>query len=97
MSNTHSPSDLGNDRNESPLAGWTPEQIEQGKQWVEAWKRAGEAMEKLRAEELQKLDGYRAIEMLCGDYDYTVEPRAPKPYSGLVEQQYWFKKAAGRD
>ena len=37
----------------------------------------------------------RAIELLCGGWDYTVEPRAPKPGSGLVEQQYWFKRAAG--
>jgi len=91
------PTPVPEDQAKSALAGWTPEQIAQGKLWVEAWKRAGEAMEKLRAEELQRLDRYRAIELLCGEYDYTVEPRAPKPYSGLVEQQYWFKRAAGRD
>ena len=97
MSNLGSSSNSANDVTQSALADWTPEQIAQGKQWVEAWKRAGEAMEKLRREDLRRLDGYRAIEMLCGEYDYTVEPRAPKPNSGLVEQQYWFKRAAGRD
>ena len=77
----------------SSLANWTPEQIAQGREWVEAWKRAGAFMEQLRREELRRLDGYRAIEMLCAPWDYHQEPRAPKPTSGLVEQQRWFMKA----
>jgi hypothetical protein len=81
----------------SALADWTPEQIAQGQLWVNAWKEAGAAMEQLRRDELRRLDGYRAIELLCGAADYTIPPRAPKPTSGLVEQQYWFMKAAGRE
>lgn len=64
---------------------------------MQAWRVAGEAMERLRREELRHLDAYRAIALLCGPADYHVPPRAPKPTSGLVEQQYWFKKAAGRE
>ena len=79
---------------QSGLAGWTPEQIAQGKSWVEAWKRAGEALEQIRREELRNIDQYKAIELLCGPADYTVPPRAPKPTSGLIEQQRWFMKAA---
>lgn len=85
------------DAHSSSLADWTPEQIEQGKRWVQAWKEAGEAMERLRRNELRRLDGYRAIALLCGPANYTVPPRAPKPTSGLIEQQRWFRKAAGRD
>lgn len=81
----------------SGLEGWTPEQIEQGKRWVETWKAAGEALERVRREELRRLDVYKAIALLCGPADYRVPPRAPKPTSGLVEQQYWFMKAARRD
>ena len=81
----------------SSLADWTPEQIAQGKRWVQAWKEAGEAMEQLRRDELRRLDGQRAIALLCGPADYRVPPRAPKPTSGLVEQQSWFMKAARRD
>jgi hypothetical protein len=85
-------------KSESPgLADWTPEQIAQGKRWVQAWKEAGIALEKLRREELRRLDGRRAIELLCGPADYRAPPRAPKPVSGLVEQQYWFRKAARHD
>ena len=81
----------------SSLADWTPEQIAQGRRWVQAWKEAGEAMEQLRRDELRRLDAQRAIGLLCGPADYRVAPRAPKPTSGLVEQQRWFMKAAGRD
>jgi hypothetical protein len=81
----------------SSLADWTPEQIAHGKLWVQAWKEAGAAMEQLRRDELRQLDGRRAIALLCGPADYRVPPRAPKPTSGLVEQQRWFMKAARRD
>jgi hypothetical protein len=79
----------------SALAGWTPEQIAQGKKWVQTWAEAGPALEKIRREELRKIDGMKAISLLCGPADYRVAPRAPKPYSGLVEQQRWFMKARG--
>lgn len=81
----------------SSLADWTPEQVAQGRRWVQAWREAGPILEQLRREELRRLDGNRAIAMLCGPADYTVPPRAPKPTSGLVEQQFWFMKAARRD
>jgi hypothetical protein len=81
----------------SSLADWTPEQIARGKQWVRAWAEAGKVMEELRRDELRRLDSQRAIALLCGPADYRVPPRAPKPTSGLIEQQYWFMKAARRD
>jgi hypothetical protein len=74
------------------LASWTPAQIAQGKRWVQAWKSAGDAMERLRREELRRLDS-QAIALLCGPADYHVAPRAPRPTSGLIEQQRWFMKA----
>ena len=81
----------------SSLANWTPEQIALGKRWVETWRLAGKDLERIRRIELRELDTYRAIAMLCGPADYTRPPRAPKPTSGLVEQQRWFMKAVGRD
>ncbi|MBI4662576.1 MAG: hypothetical protein HY735_27500 [Verrucomicrobia bacterium] len=81
----------------SSLVDWTPAQIAQGKRWVHAWKQAGDAMQRLRRDELRQLNPQRAIALLCGPADYTLPPRSPKPTSGLVEQQRWFKKAAGRD
>lgn len=81
----------------SKLAAWTPEQLANGRRWVEAWRAAGLELERLRREELRRLDGHRAIALLCGPADYRVAPRAPLPTSGLIEQQRWFKKAAGRE
>ena len=81
----------------SNLADWTPEQIALGKRWVQAWKEAGPELERLWREELRRIDPQRAIALLCGPADYTIPPRAPKPTSGLVEQQRWFKKAAARE
>ena len=79
------------------LAGWTPEQIANGRRWVQAWKEAGPELERLRRHELRHLDSKRAIALLCGPADYRIPPREPRPTSGLVEQQQWFKKAAGRE
>jgi hypothetical protein len=81
----------------SSLGDWTPEQVALGRRWVQAWQTAGPELERLRREELRRLDSQRAIALLCGPADYRVAPRAPRPTSGLVEQQHWFKKAAGRD
>ena len=72
----------------SALAGWSPEQIALGKRWVETWKLAGADLERLRRKEIRELDSKRAIALLCGPADYTSPPRAPKPTSGLVEQQH---------
>jgi hypothetical protein len=81
----------------SALANWSPEQLANGRRWVETWKLAAVDLERIRRKELRELDVRRAIALLCGPADYTRPPRAPKESSGLVQQQYWFAKAAGRD
>jgi hypothetical protein len=81
----------------SSLSTWTPEQIAQGKRWVQAWRQAGPLLEEVRRRELRELDAERAVGLLCGPADYKVAPRAPKPTSGLVEQQRWFMVARSRD
>jgi len=83
-------------KEESALADWTPEQIALGRRWVETWRLAGADLERIRRKELRELDTYRAIELLCGAADYSRPPRAPRPSSGLVEQQRLFAKAVGR-
>jgi len=63
---------------------------------VKTWQQAGPRLERVRREELRRLDPRQAIALLCGEADYTVPPRAPRPTSGLVEQQSWFMKMASR-
>lgn len=72
----------------------TPEQIAEGKRWVRTWADAGAALEQLRREEVRRLDTLKTIALLCGPADYHQPPFAPKPTSGLVEQQRWFAKVA---
>lgn len=85
------------DTKPSSLQNWSPAEVALGRLWVQAWREAGEFMERLRRDELRRLDAQQAIALLCGPADYHVPPRAPRPTSGLVEQQSWFKKAACRD
>ena len=80
----------------SDLAKWTPEQIAAGRRWVQTWERAGVELERLKRRELRELDTFKAISLLYGPRDYRTAPYAPKPWSGLVELQRWFKKAAQR-
>ena len=66
------------------------------RRWVETWKLAGEDLERIHRKEVRELDTYRTIELLCGPADYTQPPRAPKPWSGLVEKQEYFMRAHHR-
>lgn len=79
----------------SALADWTTEQVALGKRWVETWKLAAADLERIRRKEIRELDTYKTIALLCGPRDHSQRPYAPKPWSGLVEQQRLFKKAAG--
>src|SRR5216684_4415690 len=81
----------------SSLADWSQEQIALTKRWVETWKAAGKELERIERNELRQLDTFRTIALLCGPRDYSRPPYAPQPWSGLVEQQHWFTKAAHRE
>lgn len=81
-------------KEQSALANWTSEQIALGRRWVHIWQLAGADLERIRRKELRELNNYDAIQLLRGSRDYTRPPYAPKPWSGLVEQQRWFMKAA---
>jgi hypothetical protein len=76
----------------SALADWSPEQVAQGRRWVKTWQEAAPRLEAIRRQELRALDAYTAISWLCGPASYQEAPRAPKPTSGLIEQQRLFRK-----
>jgi hypothetical protein len=79
-------------RRPSALDAWTPEQVEEGRRWVQAWRDAGPRLEAIRRDELRQLDTFSAIAHLSGPADYAVPPRAPRPTSGLIEQQRLFRR-----
>lgn len=76
----------------SALENWSPEQVARGRAWVDAWRDAGPRLEAIRRRELRELDSFAAIARLCGDASYRDAPRAPKPTSGLIEQQRLFAR-----
>ena len=80
----------------SALASWSPEEVALGRRWVKAWQDAAPELERIRRQELRQLDANQTIALLCGPANYREPPRAPKPTSGLIEQQRFFRKLAGR-
>ncbi|MEQ1912689.1 MAG: hypothetical protein ABMA15_27985 [Vicinamibacterales bacterium] len=80
------------DSRRSALDTWTPEQVALGRIWVKTWREAGPRLEAIRRRELRELDTFSAIALLCGAADYLQAPRAPKPTSGLIEQQRLFAR-----
>ncbi len=63
---------------------------------VAAWGRAGPELERIRREELLRIDTVRAIQMFSGMVTATVRERGERTTSGLVEQQAWFQRIAER-
>jgi hypothetical protein len=76
----------------SALDSWSPEQVALGRRWVRTWQEAAPRLEAIRRQELRQLDAFTAISWLCGAANYREAPRAPKPTSGLIEQQRLFGK-----
>lgn len=64
-------------------------------EWMRAWRSAEVELERVRREALREIDGRKALALLTGPADYRAEPRKPRPSSGLIEQQRWFRKARG--
>ena len=60
------------------------------RRWVAAWKKAGPELERIRREELLRVDVARALESLEDAFLCALRDSPPKPSSGLVEQQRLF-------
>ncbi len=65
---------------------------EQEKQWVAAWGRAGARLAELEREDLRKTDTQKSLMNLACAYESCRLHHKPRPTSGLVEQQRWFRK-----
>jgi len=72
----------------------TAEERAQMQQWVDAWKRAGPELERMREEEVRRENTIAAFETFKGMALLCIRDRPPGPTSGLVEQQRWFRLAA---
>ena len=60
--------------------------------WVDTWKAAGPLLEQVREDEIRDsvtADGFHVFD---GFVKAALISHPPEPWSGLVEQQRWFKK-----
>jgi hypothetical protein len=62
------------------------------KSFVDQWQRLGPELEKIRKRELQNISTPQALQNLAGAFEDCRRRFQPKPTSGLVQQQAWFKK-----
>lgn len=65
---------------------------QQMRAWVETWRKAGDALEEIRRQELQNYDYNKNLPLVDEMLQWAYEHRAPRSTSGLVEQQRWFMK-----
>jgi hypothetical protein len=64
------------------------------RRWVACWKAAGARMEELRRERLRHIDTQQSLMNLADAFESCRIHRQPRPTSGLVEQQRWFRRLA---
>ena len=62
--------------------------------FVANWKAAGPELEWIRREELAGSSTIAAVRALAGAFRYARRHLPPRPTSGLVEQQQWFRRLA---
>lgn len=62
------------------------------RQWVARWKNAAPELERIRKEELARVNTGRAIELLEDAFQSALISFPPLEASGLVEQQRWYMR-----
>ena len=73
-----------------------PEDDALTRRWVDTWKLASPALAAVRKAEIRATTTAEAFAAFDGLVLATVRTHPPEPCSGLVEQQRWFQKLAGR-
>ena len=66
------------------------------REWVARWKRVGPLLEKQREEDVRRSDTISAFASFAGMPLFNLRKSPPPHTRGLVEQQRWFRKMAGR-
>ena len=62
------------------------------KKWVAVWKNAGREMDRLRKQELRKQNSEETILSLLPAFEDAIVKNEPRPSSGMIEQQRYFKR-----
>ena len=60
--------------------------------WVATWRDAGEALARVRTEEVRRIETAVALQLLAAAFDHALRTAPPRTSSGLVEQQRLFQR-----
>lgn len=74
------------------ISEMTKEEKARAKKCVDAWRRAGPELERMRREDIRRADTMRAIPAFDGLFEAAIRDYPPKPTSGLIEQQRYFRR-----
>jgi hypothetical protein len=66
---------------------------EEGRIFIETWRRAGPVLEQIRLQELREFDSRKQWRIVDSLFDLGVRLGQPRNTSGLVEQQRIFRTA----
>ena len=75
-----------------PVAEMTAEERAHAQKCVDAWRRAGPELERMRREDIRRADTARSIPAFDGLFESAVRDFPAKLTSGLVEQQRYFHR-----
>ena len=62
------------------------------KQMAQSWMTTGKVLDEVKRKELPNINVQKALENLAMAFEYAVKNSPPRKSSGLVEQQYYYKK-----
>lgn len=62
------------------------------RRWVETWRRAGDALARVKRDELARLDTVQTLRQLTDAFEHALRHAQPTYTSGLVEQQRIFAR-----
>ena len=75
-----------------PVAEMTVEERAHAQKCVDAWRRAGPELERMRREDIRHADTMLSIPAFDGLFEGAIRDFPAKPTSGLVEQQHYYRR-----
>jgi hypothetical protein len=60
--------------------------------WVRTWQAAAPELEAIRRREIRDADNSRVLATLAEAFNHAVRSRPPRPSSGMVEMQRYFRR-----
>jgi hypothetical protein len=62
------------------------------RRWMRTWEDAGPELEAIRRPEIRDADNLKVLAVLEEAFNHALRMLPPRPSSGMVEMQAWFRK-----